>query len=55
MNNVRLSEDEVREAVTTHFTQNGFTVDTECDIQIGAGKGRNHGMADVVIKNPQCI
>ena len=53
MNNVRLSEDEVREAVTTYFTQKEFTVDTECDIQFGAGKGRNHGIADVVVKNPE--
>ena len=53
MNNKRLSEDEVREAVATHFTQIGFTVAEECDIQFGAGKGRNHGIADVVVKNPE--
>ena len=53
MNNQRLSEDEVREAVTTYFTQNEFTVDTECDIQFGAGRGRNHGIADVVVKNSE--
>ena len=53
MNNRRLSHEEVREAVTTHFTQIGFTVDIECDIQFGAGKGRNQGTADVVVKNPE--
>ena len=53
MNNKRLSEDEVREAVATYFTQIGFTVAEECDIQFGAGKGRNHGIADVVVKNPE--
>ena len=53
MNNRRLTHNEVQEAVSTHFTQIGFTVDTECDIQFGAGKHRNHGVADVVVKNSE--
>ena len=53
MNNRRLSHEEVREAVTTYFTQIGFTVDIECDIQFGAGKDRKNGSADVVVKNPE--
>ena len=53
MNNKRLSHEEVREAVTTHFTKIGFDIDIECDISFGAGKGRNHGIADVVIKNDE--
>ena len=53
MNNRRLSHEEVREAVTTHFTQYGFTVDIECEIQFGAGKGWKHGIADVVVINSE--
>ena len=54
MNNKKLSEQEVRKAVTIHFNQSrfrGFTVKTECDIQFGAGKGRNFGIADVVLRD----
>ena len=53
MDNRRLTHEEVREAVITHFTQNGFTVAEECNIQFGAGRGRNHGIADVVVKNSE--
>lgn len=45
-----LSEQEVCEAVIKHFREyRGLTVETECDIQFGAGKGRNFGTADVVL------
>ena len=53
MNNKRVSEKEVCEAIATYFTQYEFTVETECEIQFGAGKGRMHGIADVVVKNPE--
>ena len=49
MNNQRLSHEEVREAVTTFFTQDGFTVKNECDIQFGT----RDGTADVVVMTPQ--
>lgn len=54
MNNRRLNHEEVREAVITHFNQSrfrDFTVKTECDIQFGAGQGRNYGIADVVLSD----
>ena len=51
MNNQRLSHEEVREAVITYFTQNGFTVENECAIQFGSRRGQKHGIADVVVKN----
>lgn len=54
MNNNTLSERDVRNAVTRHFRQNRFkefTVETECNIQFGTGKGRNFGRADVVISD----
>ena len=53
MNNKRVSEKEVCEAVATCFTQYEFTVETECEIQFGAGKGRKNGIADVVVKNSE--
>ena len=53
MDNRRLTEDEVVDVVTSHFTTMGYDVKTKRDIQFGAGKGRMHGEADVVIKNPQ--
>ena len=53
MNNQRLTHDEVQESVSKHFTDRGFTVDTNCEIQFGAGKGREHGEADVVIRNSE--
>lgn len=49
MNNQRLSHEEVREAVTTYFTQDGFTVENECHVQFGV----RYGTADVVVKTPQ--
>ena len=54
MNNQILSEKEVCEAVKTYFNQNefnDFTVNTERAIHFGAGKGRNHGIADVVLSD----
>lgn len=51
MNNQRLSHEEVREAVTTYFTQDGFTVENECGIQFGSRRGQKHGIADVVVKD----
>ncbi len=54
MNNNRLSELDVRNAVIRHFRQSrfkDFTVKTECDIQFGVGKGRNFGRADVVLSD----
>ena len=53
MNNKKLSEKEVCEAVKTYFQDNfnNFTINTECGIQFGASKCRKHGMADVVLKD----
>ena len=54
MNNKKLSEKEVVEAVKTYFNQdnfNNFTINTECGIQFGASKCRKHGIADVVLKD----
>ena len=53
MNKQRLSHEEVREAVTKFFEQYGFTVEPECPIQFGAGKGRMAGSADVVVRNAE--
>ena len=54
MNNQLLSETDVCEAVKTYFNGsifNNFTVEIERDIRFGAGRGRNHGIADVVLKD----
>ena len=53
MNNKKLSEKEVCEAVKTYFQDNfnNFTINTECGIQFGASKCRKHGIADVVLKD----
>ncbi len=54
MNKKALSEKAVCNAVIRHFRQNrfsDFTVDTECPIQFGAGRGRKNGIADVVLKD----
>ena len=51
MNNKKLSEKEVCEAVKTYFQDNfnNFTINTECGIQFGASKCRKHGIADLVV------
>ena len=53
MNNKKLSEKEVCEAVKTYFQDNfnNFTINTECGIQFGASKCRKNGIADVVLKD----
>ena len=54
MNNKILSEKEVCEAVIAYFNTNrfkAFNIDKECDIHFGAGKGRNNGIADVVLRS----
>ena len=52
MNNKKLSEKEVVEAVTTYFNQddfNDFTIITKCNIQFGSDRGKRNGEADVVL------
>lgn len=54
MDNSRLTEDQVVEAVKAYFNQSrfrNFTIKTECNIQFGAGRGRNFGIADVVLSD----
>lgn len=53
MNNRSFTEDEITEAVITHFTNMGYEVDTKCHIQFGSGKGKRDGEADVVLKNSE--
>ncbi len=49
MNNGVMSHEDVREAVITFFTQDGFTVKNECNIQFGT----RNGTVDVVVMTSQ--
>ena len=53
MDNQRLTHEQVKETVVRYFTQLGFEAEKERDIQFGAGQGRNHGIADVVVRNSE--